>query len=338
MKITKTLSLLFSLFILLLSNGIAFAQLNTGTGVPWGELSPSEPLVLDENFQGFEFFHTDDNADMGNSQHKYGEDGTSIIYGYKNDTVMVDILNAPGLKIGYYFNQCAFAPEWKTAYAFRDEGENTADVSNGFVEVSRDFSSDPPTIRGAFIVDLRALDFIEVIQWSHSSTGGNKRGVQLDFSLDDGMTWDTLRYQPGNAWSGSFTKDPVTGTKTSNGIRCDPSAYGMTWEDGVYAENVMLRFIEAGGQTPRIHDLKVYGSFTPSAIAEVFENDLKIAQANREIRISEQADISVFYTNGILVKTAADTDRINLTNLPTGIYIIRAQADKKVKASRVFIK
>ncbi len=334
----RTFTIPFVLFILLLGPGMAMAQLNTGTGVAWGELAPVEPLALDEDFQGFEFFHSDETPDMGNSDNAYDGNG-GIIYGYKNDTTYVPVLNGPGLEIGYYFDQCAFAPEWKAAYAFRDEADNTENVSNGFVEISRDFGSDPPTVRGYFTVDLRDLDFVEVIQWSHSSTGGNKRGVQCDISLDDGITWDTLRYQPGNAWSESFTKDPTTGIKTPNGYRCDPSAYGMTWEDGVYASNVMLRFLEAGGQTARIHDLKVYGTFTPIVgVNDVFDNDLAINQVNRLITVSEFADIAVFYPDGRLVKSVHNVEQVELNDLPNGIYIIRAYADQKVKAAKVFLR
>ncbi|MCB0535419.1 MAG: hypothetical protein KDD14_24645, partial [Saprospiraceae bacterium] len=163
----RTFTFILSLFILLLSHGIAFAQLDTGTGVEWGTLSPVEPLALDENFQGFEFFHTDENADMGNSDNSYASDG-SINYGYKSDTTYVDVIGGGGLQVSYQCDLCAFAPDWKTAYAYRDGVENTDNVSDGFVEVSRDYPSDPPTVRGYFVVDLRALDFVEVIQWTHS--------------------------------------------------------------------------------------------------------------------------------------------------------------------------
>lgn len=333
----RIFTLNLSLFILLLSHGTVIAQLNTGTGVPWGELSPVEQLVLDENFQSFEFFHSDDNADMGNSDNEFAADGT-IIHGYKNDTTYVPVLNGPGLQIGYYFNICSFAPDWKTAYAYRDGTENTENVSDGFVEISRNFPSDPPTVAGEFVVDLRALDFVEVIQWTHSSTGGNKRGAMLQFSLDDGTTWDTLRYQPGNAWDQSFTKDPVTGLKTPNGYRCDPSAYGMTWEDGVYTSNVMLKFVEAGGQTPRIHDLKVYGTFTPTPVTNVFDNGLEIIQVDRTITVSEQADIAVFRSDGSLMKAVSDSEQVYLSELPTGIYVVRAQAKNKVQVVKVFLR
>lgn len=334
----RTFTFLFSLFIFLLSNGIAIAQLNTGTGVEWGTLSPVEPLALDENFQGFEFFHSDETSDMGNSDNAYASDG-SIIHGYKSFTASIDVIGGNGLKVSYSCDLCAFAPDWAAAYSFRDGVENTENVSDGFVEISRDYPSDPPTVRGHFVVDLRALDFVEVIQWTHSSTGGNKRGVQCDFSLDDGATWDTLRYQPGNAWSDSFTKDPTTGIKTSNGFRCDPSAYGMTWEDGVYASNVMLRFLEAGGQTARIHDLKVYGTFTPlSPVTNTYDNGLEIVQANRQVSVSERADITVFHADGRLAKAIPDAEQVFLSELPSGVYILRAQAGEKVKVAKVFLR
>jgi hypothetical protein len=324
---------------MILWNFNLYAQLNTSTGITWGELSPSEPLVLNENFQGFEFFHTDPNTDAGNSDNKFAEDGITIIYGYKNDTVEVPIIGSASGKINYYFNQCAFAPAWKTAYAFQQEAENTANVTNGFVEISRDYASNPPTVRGWFIVDLRALDFVEVIQWTHSSTGGNKRGVMCEFSVDNGTTWDTLRYQPGSNFGLSFTKDVTTRVKTSNGYRCDPSAFGMTWEDGIWSDQpIMLRFAEAGGQTPRIHDLKVYGNYTATAVNEIADNGLKIYSFNKKIRISEVADVVIYRIDGAIIKSAKNTNLVSLDEMPDGIYLVKAKAGNKYKTTKVLIK
>lgn len=320
----------------------ANAQLNVGTGVPWGELGFAEPLVLNEDFTGFTFFHTDSTPDMGNSNNMFDpNDETKIIYGYKNDSVEVPIIGSPSGKIKYIFYQCAFAPEWEAAYTFKDGGGQTPNVSNGFVEISRDYGATggyAPTIRGYFTVDLRALDFVEGIQWSHSSTGGNKRGVSCEFSLDDGATWDTLRYQPGVSWSNSFTKDPTTGVKTPNGYRCDPSAYGMTWEDGIYASNVMIRFLEAGGQTPRIHDLKVYGTYTSTAAKNIADNSLKIYAANKKIMISEEAAVEVFNIAGVLVKKAGKTNMIAMDDMPVGIYLVKAQNRTKFKTTKVVVR
>jgi hypothetical protein len=320
-------------------NFSAIAQLNTGTGSTWGELSPAEPLLLNENFQSFPFFHSDTNPDAGNSDNKFAEDGITVIYGYKNDTVDVPIIGSSSGKIKYYFYQCAFAPTWKTAYAFQGSVENTANVSDGFVEISRTYGSTPPTVHGWFIVDLREIDFVELIQWTHSSTGGNKRGVMCEFSIDNGTTWDTLRYQPGTNFGLSFTKDVTTGAKTANGYRCDPSAYGMTWEDGIWTDQpIMLRFAEAGGQTPRIHDLKVYGSYTPTAIKDVTDNGLKVYSYNKTIKVSELAEIVVYRIDGVLVKSAKNTNIVSLNEMPEGIYIVKAKAGNKTKTQKMFIK
>lgn len=336
---------IFTLIICLFT-GLTFtatAQLNLGTGVPWGTIGAGEPLVLNEDFTGFTFFHTDSNSDQGNSDNKYDTDGTTVIYGFKNDTVEVPILGSTAGKITYYFDQCAFAPEWNTAYDYKDGGGQTQNVSNGFVEISREYPASGgnlPMIHGGFVVDLRALEFVEVIQWTHSSTGGNKRGVMCEFSVDDGASWDTLRYQPGTAFGYSFTKDPETGTKTDNGYRCDPSAYGMTWEDGIFTSNVMLRFGEAGGQTPRIHDLKVYGNYTPpTAVADMIQNDFRIFSANKKIIISEPADmINVYNITGSLVSNVVNSSRVVMDGFPEGIYIVKAQVGSKLKTTKVLIK
>jgi hypothetical protein len=317
------------------------AQLDIGTGVTWGTLSPSEPLLLNENFQGYDFYHNDLNTDMGNSDHIYDTDGTTIIYGFKNQTNEVPIIGSDKGKIKYTFYQCAFAPDWKAAWAFRDNGENTPNVSDGFVEISRKDSvySTIPTVHGTLTVDLREIEFVEVIQWSHSSTGGNKRGVMCEISINDGTTWDTLRYQPGNNWGFSFTKDPTTGVKTSNGYRCDPSAYGMTWEDGIYTSNVMLRFGEAGGQTPRIHDLKVYGTYTPpTAIKEIKDSNIKISNYNRNVRISEPAKVAIYSITGNLVKMVENEQLISLETVPAGIYLVKASNGKQMNVKKIIIQ
>jgi len=331
---------IFTLIITLIAGfGLsATAQVNTGTGVPWGsEFFPSSNIVLNEDFQGFEFFHSDSTSDMGNSNNTYASDGTTIVYGYKNDTVEVPIIGSESRKITYTFQQCAFAPEWRPAYAFRDDGGQTPNVSNGFVEVSRDYASDPPTVLGFFDVDLSELEYVDGIQWTHSSCGGNKRGVLLLYSIDDGASWDTLRFQGSNGATG-FTKDITTGTVTQNMYNCQPSAYGMTWEEGIYYEgSLKLRFSISDGQVPRIHDLIVYGDIPTSAnITEI--GDLKIYSGNRKIRISEPADVAVYSVSGNLVKKALNTNIVQMNEVPTGIYLVKANSRGKTAVTKVVIQ
>lgn len=323
-----------------------FTQLNTGTGDVWGTLAPAEPMLLNEKFQGFGVFHSDKNANEGNSDNVIGASG-DVVFGYKNDTVDVPIIGYPAGKIRYYYYQCAFAPNWLTAYAFRDSlgtgsGANSANVSRGFVEISRTYAtsgSNAPTVHGWFIVDLRALEFVEVVQWSHSSTGGNKRGVMCEFSIDDGKTWDTLRYQPGTNYAGSFTKDVATGKKTSNGFRCDPSAYGMTWEEGIYSEKIMLRFGEAGGQTPRLHDLKVFGTYSPQSSArKVNQDGPRIFYYHNKVTVNTEADVTVYDLTGKLLLAKEKTRSVVLNQFSPGIYIVKAMAGNLVTSEKIAVR
>jgi len=336
------------IFCLFAFSTISLCAQDKGTGMTWGETYPPfETLLVNENFQGFDFFFNGQNTLDGNSKNEIDPTTGSISYGYKNDTVEVPILGSENGKFHYYFYQCAFAPDWKTTYAALEKdgiSENTDNVSNGFVEISRPDSvySDVPTIRGYFTIDLRAADFIEVIQWSHSSTGATKRGTMCQISTDDGVTWDTLRYQPGeNSWGLSFHKDPVSKQKTYNTFRCDPAAWGMTWEDGIYTDNVMLRFTPTGipvVQTLRIHDLKVYGTYTePTAANNLVLDDLKIYRVNNVLRLSKEAKIDLFNIEGLLVKSSAKTNMMSLDGLPDGMYIVKTKLNSEVKTKKIII-
>ena len=343
----KIRSRLLFLFIFIAGSLSLYAQ-DKSTGMTWGETYPPfERLLVDENFQGFDFFFNGQNTVDGNSKNELDPNTGIINYGYKNDTVDVPILGSENGKFQYYFYQCAFAPDWKTTYAAIEKNgitENSPNVSDGFVEISRPDSvySDIPTIRGYFTVDLRAADFIEVIQWSHSSTGATKRGTMCQISTDDGLTWDTLRYQPAeSSWALSFHKDPFTKEKTYNTFRCDPAAWGMTWEDGIYSSNVMLRFTPTGipiVQTLRIHDLKIYGTYTEPTAAKSFNSEeLKIFQSGNQLRLSKLARVAVYNLNGALVRSAARTNVLGIGDLPNGIYFVKAQAGLINKTSKIYI-
>lgn len=343
----KTKFFTFLSTVLLLGSVNAFAQ-DMGTGVDWSENPPSEPLLIDEDFTGFSFFHSDETADQGNSSHALGDDGLTIIWGYKELKMNQPIVNGGGGTVEYDFYQCAFAPEWMSAYGYRDfsatgSGTNSPNVSDGFVEISRfdTVYSAIPQARGMFTVDLRGIEYVEMIQWSHSSTGGKRRGVLCEFSLDDAATWDTLRFQPGEQWTLGFTKDVFTGEKTMNTYRCEPSGYGMSWADGIYSENIMLRFSSTGIgtiQTARLHDLKVYGTYTPNAVGDITLDAIKIYSANKQIFLSETANVDVYNLSGVLVSSGLNTNQISMDSFSNGIYFVKATVGNTVQTTKVLLK
>ena len=66
-------------------------------------------------------------------------------------------------------------------------------------------------------------------------------------------------------------------------------------------------------------------------------NDIEIVQVNRRISVSETSDLAIFRTDGSLTRTVSDADQVDVSDLPSGIYIVRAQAGKKVKTEKVFL-
>ena len=337
----NTKQLIFTFLGIIISINL-FAQ-DTGTGMTWGAtFTPYEQLLINENFMGFDFYFNGQNINDGNSKNELDPVSGEMIYGYLNDSIEIAIPGSESGKIRYIYEQCAFAPEWKTVKAEATGGENTDNVSDGFVEISRPDTkySTVPTLKGHFIVDLRDAAFVEGMYWSHSSTGNGKRGAMCEISIDDGLTWDTLRYQPGeNSYAKSFHKDISSGEKTYNTYRCDQAAWGMTWEDEIYAENVMLRFVCAGEQTIqtlRLHDLKIYGTYVPPTSARsIVDEKLEIIHLKDKIKISELVRLAVYDMTGRLIYKNHSTNELPLKNIPRGMFLIKADNGKVVESKKI---
>jgi len=329
----KALALVLTMGATFFSNRL-YSQADTGTGTGWSTLNPTDPMVLKENFQGYKFFHSDTTANMGNSNNVVDEVTGLTIPGYTNLDTSYNYIGSSVYKVHMKFDTCAFAPKWKAANAYRDSAENTPGVTDGFVEISRKYSG---TVRGYFTVDLRELEFVEAIQYSHSSCGGNKRGVLVQYSIDGGITWDSLRYQPGTSYATSFTTDIFTKQRTPNSYRCDPSAYGMLWEDAIYADNLMIRFLESGGQVVRIHDLKVYATLKGVGVKQ-FTNNLGMRIMNGNISFSNEVDVSLYSISGTRIKSENSTRNLFIGDLQNGIYIARARFEGKVAEKKIVIR
>jgi len=346
--------ILSAIFLLGISSSPILAQIEIdhGTGMEWSE--PSTNLILNENFQDFDHFYSKPNPNSGSSAGVINpeldpEDPNYITFGYKDMVVQKKLIGNPN-HVTYDFYWCAFAPDWMTAYAFRDEendtgsGANTPGVSNGFVEISREWPDDF-NIPGYFEIDLSSIPYIELIQYTHSSTGGNKRGFLLEFTLDGGENWDTLRYESGNPSTSFFIEDIFAPEEKNitNPYNCQPSAYGMTWEDALYFtpdeeydDHLKIRFSHAGNQALRIHDLRIYGEF-PVNIKENIANelDLNYSYNSNMVTTNELTDITIYSLTGTVVKQASNTDKLSLQELPNGIYIVNAQTGYKTSVIKI---
>ncbi len=322
---------IFTLFLCALTGIALFAQ-DPSWGTGWVTLQPGTPLLIEEDFTDFPFLHSDENPDMGNSDNLDLQNPGHI------DTLVA----RKGIKtvdsIFYEFHHCAFAPQWMPAFWYRDSlaglsPGTPAEVSRGFVEIAREYES-WATLDGHFIIDLSQVEFIEAIRFSHSSTGGNKRGFTFAMSKDYGDTWDTIRMQTGNI---------STSVPQPNPYNCQNSAFGMLWEDGLYVgsllspgDSVLLRFTKGNGQTVRLHDLKIYGDRESNLSARPYAADqLRISCYNRMIRLSEPGDIQVYSINGILMKQANRVENMSISDLPQGIYIVKAKSDTRLHTRKI---
>ncbi|MFC0877331.1 T9SS type A sorting domain-containing protein [Saccharicrinis sp. FJH2] len=323
--------------------GLGLYAQDTGTGTGWETLNPGSPKVLDEDFSGFDFYGNWDLMANRTTDSKPVTDDETLetIPANISGSKTVKYLNSD-LEVIYTWDSCAFAPQWGVAASMESDGTpiepdpTTPGVSDGFVEIARLGYGNK---RGEFYIDLRAMEFVEAIQYSHSSCGGQRRGFMVLFSLDDGANWDTLRYQPGDAaWASSFTKDPFTLEKTESTFNCTPSAKGMLWEDAIYAENVMLQIRPADPvqQAVRIHDFKVYGDL-PSANQNIQNDLIKVFSYKNTVKLNKVADIEIFKLNGQLVKSEKQTNLVTLDDAPSGIYLVKVQSGNYIKTSKLVL-
>ena len=344
--ITKFLALINGAFLL---GSFSVVAQDIGTGPGWGNIIITKDIVIDEDFTGYEFLYSKDNTNSGNSKDVFDEATFEWIWGHRNEVDVKPFINFTG-NATFTFDTCAFAPEWTTAWGYRDMldpaigvDNTTEGVSPGFVEVSRIGYGD--LFEGFFMIDLTELPYVEAIQYSHSSCGGYRRGFSLLFSLDGGEVWDTLRYQPGDAWDQSYTKDPADFpgdpyimNKTSNSYNCTPSAHGMLWEDEIKASNVMLKFVPANSQALRIHDLKIYGGDAPVGVHDIVRSTLKVTSLNNQIKVSERASVKVLSCTGTVVKSATVDNIMPLDDISAGIYIVKAKTGAKTTTIKIVKK
>jgi hypothetical protein len=214
------------------------------------------------------------------------------------------------------------------------------------------FVNDPATglrrRRGALIVGM--LPSITLIQYTTSSYGA-KRGFTLEYSIDHGLNWIILRKEHG--------KSNDT-TMTTSGYQLANSPKGVIWEEQVDLADAMLRFTINANQPQivRIHDLRIFGS-SPiredgddrdyEAISQIEWGDWlgvnrptadpsHITFSNNILRISgNPVWTKVINLTGQNVRTFANEQLINLSDLCQGVYLIQSK-DQNNRISRSKIK
>lgn len=296
---------------------------DTYPGLGWGYLGLGEgdyprPFI-DENFQNWTKTHTATEAFV-----KLGTAWLSTKY--FDEDIAVPVYDAitgvdTGEKLMFKLIQCAVAPDFYSQYYYENQLDPTkwteyshSNVSKGYVELGRTAYSGAATQNGELIISK--MEYIEGVQYSYASTGGNKRGFTLSKSTDDGNTWEIVRQETGNL------------TTSTSGYNVQESGYGIRFEDIIDTENVMLKFEIFAEQVLRIHDLKIYGKKgAPSGIDSNQIDAFSIKKINENVVLSEESDVEIYAISGQLIKTKQNCTTISISELPSGVYIVKASGN-----------
>lgn len=309
--------------------GSAFAQ----GAIGWGTIGLGEyPLVINENFQNWPKTHSV--ADQATIE---GGHSTAISNTWQNGKVEIPVYNNEtntGRTFALDLVSCAVAPQFYTEYwGNSSKTQYPKDlVSQGFVELGRTGNDPKAPTMGELIIPR--LDFCEGLQYSYASAGGSKRGFKLLKSLDNGVTWEVVRHETGNI---------STSTSETN---VDASGYGLRFEEMTYDFNVMYKFTisdapgSGGNQIVRIYDLRVYGEIAEGNTSIEAEKaaSFTVNNSKQAIYFSSEADVQLYSVAGVMLKSAQNETILNIEDLPSGVYVVKATAQDGSSVSKKIVK
>ena len=209
----------------------------------------------------------------------------------------------------------------------------------GFIELSRlaAASEAPEVSRHGYIV-INDLPQVERVQWSFSSTSW-KRGVKLDIKHGDGE-WQPLRWEPSDIANSlvSFAEQGYAFVEMINKEEDPTSKISLRWRiwDG---DSIHINPTKDDGSTfgpinplaqrqvARIHQIKIYSGVIPesgpNSVRNTSANFMKIYRSGSEIILSETANVELYSYDGKKIFSGS-TSRINISNVPQGVYVVRA--------------
>jgi hypothetical protein len=325
--------------------------IKSGWGWKTTDLGPNQTLVINENFQDWPLNHNQPNNSVATkaraSADAYIDWDREITLddGTKANISMIKCASAPQ---GLSQNKIEFTPVNDPddgIYQGNDinfpngripDPERGDPLSVGFLEISRSSSNGTG---GAYhgSVTLPAIAGAQIVQYSYSSIGGNKRALILQRSVDNGETWTDVRNSSSGAVNWSTTENDGNSSTAvlgengfSSGYYC--SGAGVYIEDiiGDGTETVMLRFTIHNNQDYRLHDLKVIALKGGSSISTVNTSSTKIIGQKGQIEITgAQASVTIYSVTGQKVATFVPAQGSQIVSVPSGVYMV-AERDQPV--------
>ncbi len=347
---TKTSTFLFTLLAIGLSQLNLKAQEIYHGNSDWSDKSEYFPIV-EENFQDWDYTDADGyglktEKDLGGCASTARDD----VDMYATFDVQRPIDSRQGVTGNFTFHldfcliQTACDTQSGEYYSLFGEaglggdnqGPTWTNVSAGSIAIYDNFNTVRPVTMGvggdgSGSITTSKITTLERVQYTTSSYG-KKRGFNLEigYEYDGTIYWDTVRYMTGNL----NTTRPDAVASEVDGYIFDESNRGWVFEEKfnpAFTTNVYLRFRPTAPlenrQIVRIHDLKIYGEMSQedaTPVAKVEDNYNLIMGTNGYYQSTEPVDVSVYNLSGSIVKQFTNTTTYNITDLTSGIYIIRA--------------
>ncbi len=84
-------------------------------------------------------------------------------------------------------------------------------------------------------------------------------------------------------------------------------------------------------QVTRLHTIRIYSDVVPTespstGMVQNTISKISIYKSGKEIILSSEANVDIYTIDGKIVNSSLNTKKVNVSNLSSGIYLVKAKA------------